>query len=114
MKLLLVTLASVAVTVTLTAAPAPITSTTAPYPKDAKTTIDRLDPTLDALLATDAVVENLGSGFNWSEGPVWDPVQSALLFSDVPENRVYRWKDGEGITVFLAPSGFTGSQYNGR
>jgi gluconolactonase len=98
----------------LTAAPAPITSTAAPYPKDAKTTIERLDPALDALLDANAVVENLGSGFNWSEGPIWVPAQGALLFSDVPENRVYRWKDGEGISVHIEPSGFTGTQYNGR
>lgn len=98
----------------LSAAPAPISSTVAPYPRDAQTVIERLDPALDALLAPDAVVENLGSGFNWSEGPVWVPALGALLFSDVPENRVYRWKDGEGIAVHLEPSGFTGAQYNGR
>jgi gluconolactonase len=114
MKTPLVALASLTVSVMLTAAPAPITSSTAPYPKDAKATIERLDPALDALLDADAVIEHLGSGFNWSEGPVWVPAQGALLFSDVPENRVYRWKDGEGISVFLEPSGFTGAQYNGR
>jgi len=99
---------------TLSAAPAPITSTSAPYPKDAKSSIERIDPALDALLAADAVIENLGSGFNWSEGPIWVPAQGALLFSDVPENRVYRWKDGEGITVYLEPSGYTGNESNGR
>lgn len=114
MKSSLVALTSLVAASLLPAAPAPITSTKAPYPKDAKATIERLDPALDTLLAPDAVIENLGSGFNWSEGPVWDPAQGALLFSDVPENRVYRWKDGEGISVFLEPSGFTGSQYNGR
>jgi len=98
----------------LIAAPAPITSTQPPYPKDAKSSIERLDPAFDALIAADAVIENLGTGFNWSEGPVWVPAQGALLFSDVPENRVYRWKDGEGISVFLEPSGFTGTVYNGR
>ena len=108
-----VLLVSCVLTSALLAAPAPITSSPAPYPKDAKTTLERLDPAFDALLAAEAVVENLATGFNWSEGPVWDPAQGALLFSDVPENRVYRWKDGEGISVFLAPSGFTGSQYNG-
>lgn len=98
----------------LSAAPAPITSSSAPYPKDTKASIERLDPALDALLDADAVVEHLGSGFNWSEGPLWVPTLNALLFSDVPENRVYRWKDGEGISVHLEPSGFTGTQYNGR
>jgi gluconolactonase len=107
-------LVSLVVAGSLSAAPDPITSSPAPYPKDAKTTIERLDPAFDALLAADATVEHLGSGFNWSEGPLWDPAQGALLFSDVPENRVYRWKDGAGITVFLEPSGFTGSVYNGR
>ncbi|MEN9401788.1 MAG: Gluconolactonase precursor [Verrucomicrobiota bacterium] len=97
----------------LLAAPDPISSSPAPYPRDAKSTIERLDPAFDRLLAADAGVEILANGFNWSEGPVWDPAQSALLFSDVPENRVYRWKDGEGISVFLSPSGFTGNQYNG-
>ncbi|MDQ5980905.1 MAG: gluconolactonase [Verrucomicrobiota bacterium] len=113
MKLPLLATAALS-TAMLTAAPAPITSTFAPYPKDAKTTLERLDPALDALLAPDAVVENLGSGFNWSEGPIWVPALGALLFSDVPENRVYRWKEGEGISVHLEPSGFTGTQYNGR
>lgn len=106
-------LATLGVTM-LSAAPAPISSNVAPYPRDAKTAIERLDPALDALLAPDAVVENLGSGFNWSEGPIWVPALGALLFSDVPENRVYRWRDGEGIAVHLEPSGFTGLQYNGR
>lgn len=113
MKLTLVALTSLSAAM-LSAAPAPITSTSAPYPKDAKTTIERLDPALDALLDANATVENLGSGFNWSEGPIWVPALNALLFSDVPENRVYRWKDGEGISVHLEPSGFTGTQYNGR
>ena len=114
MKLPLVVLASFAGALVLSAAPAPLTSSAAPYPKDAKSSIERLDPAFDALVGVDAVVENLGSGFRWSEGPVWDPAQNALLFSDVPENRVYRWKDGAGISVAVEPSGFTGTQYNGR
>src|SRR4051812_9979266 len=94
MKLPLVVLASLAGALSVSAAPAPITSTAALYPKDAKSSIESFDPAFASLIAADAVIENLGSGFRWSEGPVWDPAQSALLFSDVPENRVYRWKDG--------------------
>ena len=52
-----------------------------------------MDSALDALLAPDAAIEELGEGFTWAEGPVWVPAQGALLFSDVPENRVHRWKD---------------------
>lgn len=92
--------------------PVQIKSLSAPYP--AVGSVERLDPALDALLAPDAVMEKLAEGFRWSEGPVWAADQSCLLFSDVPENRVYRWKDGEGMAVFLEVSGFTGTDYNGR
>ena len=95
-------------------APAGIVSESAPYAADAKSSIERLDPALDALLAPDAVVELLASGFNWSEGPVWVPARQALLFSDVPENRVYQWKEGVGVSVGLEPSGFTGVGFTGR
>jgi gluconolactonase len=93
-------------------AAAPITSTKAPYPNHG--TIERLDAALDALLAADARIEKLAEGFNWSEGPVWRAREGDLLFSDVPENIVYRWKDGAGVAVFLEPSGFTGENYDGR
>jgi gluconolactonase len=88
------------------------TSLSAPYPTLGS--IERLDPALDAVLAPDATIEKLAEGFTWAEGPVWVAEKGALLFSDVPENRVYRWKDGEGISVFLEPSGFTGEKYEGR
>jgi gluconolactonase len=114
MKSLVAVLTSLGGALALFAAPAPIKSASAPYAKDAKSAIESYDPAFAALIDTDAAVEFLGSGFRWSEGPLWDPAQDALLFSDVPENRVYRWKDGAGITVFLEPSGFTGEVYNGR
>lgn len=33
--------------------------------------IERLDPKLDTLIAPEAKIEVLASGFNWAEGPVW-------------------------------------------
>lgn len=66
--------------------------------------IERLDPSLDALLAPDAKIEMLASGFNWSEGPVWK--DGGIVFSDVPENTVFGWKEGEkAASVVLKPSG---------
>ena len=95
-------------------APAPVQIKSMPAPYPVVGTVERLDPALDALLAPDAGMEKLAEGFHWSEGPVWVAAQSHLLFSDVPENRVYRWKEGEGIAVFLEVSGFTGIDYHGR
>jgi gluconolactonase len=66
--------------------------------------IDRLAPELDALLPADAKIEKCAEGFNWSEGPTW--FQNEIIFSDVPENVIYRWKTGEAKAAeFMRPSG---------
>lgn len=66
--------------------------------------IEKLDPTLDALIAPNAKIELLAFGFNWSEGPVWR--DGGIVFSDVPENTVFGWKEGDtAAKVVLKPSG---------
>ena len=76
--------------------------------------IERLDPALDALVPSDARIELLAEGFQWSEGPVWRKSKGYLLFSDIPSNTIYKWKQGEGISVFLRPAGYTGPTPFGR
>lgn len=76
--------------------------------------IVREDPQLDSLLPADARIEVIASGFDWSEGPVWDRKNGWLLFSDIPRNSVMRWREKEGIDVFLKPSGYTGVAPYGR
>lgn len=73
-------------------------------------TIERLSPEFDNLFASDATIEILGEGYNWSEGPVWMANGGYLLFSDVPENKIFKWKEGEGVSLYLTPSGFTGEK----
>jgi gluconolactonase len=70
--------------------------------------IERLDPRFNALVPKDALIEVLASGFEWAEGPVWVKRDGAVLFSDIPRNRVNRWKQGEGLSTYLEPAGFTG------
>lgn len=60
------------------------------------------------LIDKDAKIEVLAEGFDWSEGPAWVKNGGYLLFSDVPRNTIYKWKEDEGITEFLKPSGYTG------
>ena len=67
------------------------------------------DPVFFALIPAATPIEKLASGFEWSEGPVWIRNGGFLLFSDVPSNTVYRWKAGQGVSVHLKPSGYTGS-----
>lgn len=75
--------------------------------------IERLDPALDQLLAPHATIEKLARGFEWSEGPVWVERGGYLLFSDVPNNIVYKWTPYVGTTEFLFPSGYTGQRKRG-
>ncbi len=75
----------------------------------AQETIEKLDPALDAILSSEAKIETLCTGFDWVEGPVWDEKGKRLLFSDVPRNTIYQWKEGDTeATVYMKPSGFTG------
>lgn len=71
-------------------------------------TIERKDPRFDQLIAPDAHLEILAGGMEWTEGPVWVKDGGYLLFSIIPDNKVCRWKEGEGVTIYLKPSGLTG------
>ncbi len=70
--------------------------------------IIRDDPRFDKLIPRDAKIEVIASGFEWSEGPVWIKDGGYLLFSDIPRNSVMKWKEGEGVSLWLKPSGYTG------
>jgi gluconolactonase len=83
-------------------------SLAAAAPAEYRGHVERNDPAIDALVSPDAKVEVIGSGFAWSEGPVWRRQGNYLLFSDIPNNTIYRWKEGEGLSVFLRPSGYAG------
>jgi sugar lactone lactonase YvrE len=67
--------------------------------------IDVLSPKLHALLAEDSGPERVASGFRFTEGPLWDPRDGSLLFSDIPANRIYRWRPGGEAEVYREPSG---------
>lgn len=68
----------------------------------------RENPQFDRLIAPDSRLEVLASGIAWAEGPVWVKDGGYLLFSDIPRNSVMKWKQGEGLSLFLKPSGYTG------
>lgn len=74
-------------------------------------TIERLDPSLDAIISPTATLETLGDRFALTEGPVWvgEGANGYLLFSDNAANVIYKWAPGQPLTVFLERSGFTGT-----
>jgi len=64
------------------------------------------DPLFRHLVLPNAPLIKLGEGFAWLEGPVWFADQNCLLVSDLPDDRILRWSEGAGISVFRQPSGF--------
>jgi gluconolactonase len=49
-------------------------------------------------------VEQLGTGFTFTEGPIWNPDGSFLLFSDMPGDTRRRWDEQNGVQVVASPS----------
>ncbi len=74
--------------------------------------IERLDPDLDSIISKEAKIQLMARGFNWSEGPVWLPKEEKIIFSDVPENKIYGWSEKEGLHIFMEPSAFSTENKN--
>ncbi len=67
--------------------------------------IEVRSPELLDLVDADAQAERLGSGCQFTEGPLWNAAAGYLLFSDIPANQIKRWRPDSGITNFRPPSG---------
>jgi len=78
--------------------------------------IERLDRAFDRLVEQDAAIELLAANrFVWAEGPVWDPANKRVLFSDIPRNMIWEWSQASGLKEFLSPSGYTAAAtFTGR
>ncbi|MEO8271704.1 MAG: SMP-30/gluconolactonase/LRE family protein [Aureliella sp.] len=77
--------------------------------------IERTTPEMDQLVAKDAMIEVLASGFTWTEGPVWvGDAGGHLLFSDIPRNSIFKWQNDGTVSLFMSPSGYTGVTYYGK
>jgi gluconolactonase len=89
---------------------APIRSYREPYPGFGK--LEEHDPRFNELIEPGTPLEKLAEGFVWTEGPVWVPgsgdAAGYLLFNDIPANAMYRWDQGEGVRLFMHPSGYHG------
>ncbi|HTP61046.1 MAG TPA: SMP-30/gluconolactonase/LRE family protein [Burkholderiales bacterium] len=62
-----------------------------------------------------AKVERLYTGCRWAEGPVWFGDARALVWSDIPNNRMLRWDEESGaVSVFRKPSGYANGNTRDR
>lgn len=68
------------------------------------------DSTALTLVDSNAAFEILAKGFYWSEGPLWVDELQAVLFSDVPANKIYKWSEKDSLSVYLDYSGHSGDE----
>src|SRR3954465_13588897 len=66
--------------------------------------IRKFDPEVDQLVARDAKLERIATGFNkWTEGPGLTH-EGTLLFAEISANNIDLWVPGKAATVFIRPS----------
>ncbi|MBT2187356.1 SMP-30/gluconolactonase/LRE family protein [Sphingobium nicotianae] len=91
------------------AQPAPPSATPQPF------RIERADPALDALIAPDATLRTIASGFGFADGPVWvrghGGVPGHLLVSSIIGNVVYKVSPAGEVSVALDTAGYSGSDF---
>ncbi len=50
-------------------------------------------------------MERLATGFIFTEGPVWIEPEQCLLFSDIPDNKIWKLENDGTLSIFREPSG---------
>ena len=58
----------------------------------------------ETLIDPYAPVAQVGTGFDFTEGPIWHPVDHYLLFSDMPGDVRRRWDARRGVAEVKRPS----------
>ncbi|WP_246832374.1 SMP-30/gluconolactonase/LRE family protein [Thalassospira sp. MCCC 1A03138] len=76
-----------------------------------------IDPRFRDLVLANVRLRKLSGGHLWTEGPVWFPAHQCLLFSDIPNQKIYRWMCDGSVNVFRDHSDFANgntTDLNGR
>ena len=63
-----------------------------------------LSPEFEAVLATSSKLAKLAGDLVFTEGPVWVAKGEYLVWSDVRGDRMMRWSQTGGVSVYRAPS----------
>ena len=66
--------------------------------------IEIIDPEAKLPFAPDAVIEQVATGFIFTEGALWHSERSFLMFSDIIGNKMHRWDAREGLSTYRDPS----------
>jgi len=70
--------------------------------------IEIMDAEGAKVISESAKIEVIAEGHEWTEGPIYVAEGDYLLYSDIPKNKIFKWKEGEGKSLYLEPAGTTG------
>src|SRR4051812_18640444 len=82
-----------------------------PPPKAVPFNITRSDAGLDAVVAQNAKLETLATGFGLNEGGVWirEGKSGYLLVGGLLDNVIYKIAADKTVSVFMERAGYTGT-----
>jgi gluconolactonase len=62
------------------------------------------DPTLLSIVGEDVRVEQVATGFGFTEGPVWDKSARQIIWSDMKHDHMRSWSAERGVQTYRKPS----------
>ena len=68
------------------------------------------DPAFPGVVGKDVRVEQVATGFGFTEGPVWDKARRQLIWSDMKHDHMRSWSAERGVQTYRKPS----NQANGN
>lgn len=66
-----------------------------------------VDEAFRNLILANVTLGKISSGHLWTEGPVWFPAHNCLLFSDIPNEKIYRWLTDGSVSEFRDRSNYS-------
>ena len=73
-----------------------------------------IDERFKSMIPDGATLTRHCTGMVWTEGPVYFAEGDYVLWSDIPNDRIMKWTDTEGCSVFRHPAGYTNGHYRDR
>lgn len=78
------------------------------YSRLTRGNVQIFDDSAKIFVNEDSRIELLADSLFLSEGPLWIERLNSLLFTQVASNKVFKWNENDGLSVYLDPSGYTG------
>ena len=76
--------------------------------------VEVLDPRFEGLILFNAAIERLYHGTRWGEGPVWFGDRNALVWSDIPNDRLLQYDAATGRVDTFRRGGFSNGNTRDR